>query len=224
MTGRLLRSSTGFTYLAAIVMVVILGIMLAKGAVYWTTVMQRERETELIYRGTQYQKALRRWYKLTPVSGTTTQPMAIPPGVAGPREFKDLLMDPRSLTKLRYLRTLYPDPMTGKEFVAIMEGGKMVGVRSASEAEPIKQDFRFDFDLEPNDFRNKKKYSEWLFYCNHWRKTGDLGTTGGGVTGLPTTGPDGKSTSTSTGPAGGTGNTGQGPTGAGTAGGRTTGP
>ena len=215
MTVKALRSNAGFTYLAAIVMVVIMGIMLAKAAVYWSTKMQREREVELIFRGTQYRDALRRWYKLVPTTGgspgiATAQPSVIPPGIAPPGELKDLLQDTRSAGKVRYLRRLYLDPMTGKEFVPVKDASqRIVGVRSASEAQPIKQ-ANFPLDLEPSDFEAKKKYSDWQFICTHWPKPG---ATGGGVTGLPgTTGP------------GGSGSGGQGSTGTGATATRPTGP
>jgi len=58
-----LKSSAGFTYIAAIVMVVIMGIMLAQAAQYWSMRMQREREVELLYTDTQYRDAMRRWYR-----------------------------------------------------------------------------------------------------------------------------------------------------------------
>jgi len=189
---RIIRSSAGFTYIAALVMVMITGIMLSQAAVVWKTAMQREREAELIFRGTQIRDAMRRWYKLTPgpnglvaapgMSGAV--PTVIPAGSPSPHELKDLLLDPRSGGKVRYLRKLYLDPMTGKEWGLIKDASqRIIGVASTSEAEPIKKG-NFPFDLDPADFEGKKKYSEWQFICIHWPKPG---ATGGGVKGLGTT-------------------------------------
>ena len=59
---RTLRSEAGVTFIAAIVMVTIMGIMLAQAAVVWKTTMQRERETELLFRGAQIRVAMQRYY------------------------------------------------------------------------------------------------------------------------------------------------------------------
>lgn len=186
MSLRILRSSAGFTYLAALVIVVIMGIMLSQAAGYWKTRMQREREVELIFRGTQIRDAMRRWYKLPPVANGSA------PGQQTPKlnELKDLLQDPNSAGKVRYLRRLYLDPMTGKDFEPVRDASqRIVGVRSSSEAEPIKQ-ANFPFDLDQADFEGKKKYSEWLFIYDHLPKS----RASGGVKGLETSGPTGGST------------------------------
>jgi len=189
---KIIRSSTGFTYITVLFMVMITGIMLSQGAIVWKTCMQRERETELIFRGSQIRDAMRRWYKLTPgpdgliarpgMAGVS--PTTIPSGSPSLNELKDLLLDPRSASKVRYLRKLYLDPMTGKEWKLIRDANqRIIGVASTSEAEPIKKG-NFPFDLDPADFEGKQKYSEWEFICTHWPKTE---TAGGGVTGLTTT-------------------------------------
>lgn len=163
-------------------MVVIIGIMLGQAAVVWKTTMQREREVELIFRGTQYRDAIRRWYKFKPAAGVA-QSGGLPGQHAVPRplnDLKDLLLDPTSASKVRYLRRLYVDPMTGKEWGVVKDASqRIVGVASTSEAAPIKQG-NFPFDLDSADFEGKKKYSEWQFIFNHIPKAG----TGGGITGL----------------------------------------
>jgi len=187
MVPRLLRSRAGFTYVAAIFMVVIMGIMLAQAARSWKTAMQREKEQELLFRGTQIRDALRRWYKLgqsstaanpnaPPQPGqSTAQPTQLAPGARNLSRLEDLLEDPASLGKVRYLRKLYLDPMTGKEWGLIKDAaGKVIGVASTSEEEPIKK-ANFPFDLDPTDFEGKKKYSEWQFICTHWPKPGSVG-------------------------------------------------
>jgi hypothetical protein len=51
--------------------------------------------------------------------------------------------------------------MTGEPFQIIKDpGGRLVGVRSASEDEPFKKD---GFPVEYEEFRDAEKYSAWQF-------------------------------------------------------------
>ncbi|MBT1075366.1 type II secretion system protein [Geobacter grbiciae] len=155
----LLTSSAGFTYIAALMVIVIMGIMLGITGQTWRTKMKRERETELLFRGVQYQRAIRRWHQYDVTEGkplkTTTQ-------AARPlNDLKDLLKDPGSLSKERYLRRLFTDPFTDKEFEVVRNPQKgIIGVRVTEEDEPFKQG-NFDKELEGLD--QKKKYNEWVF-------------------------------------------------------------
>jgi len=126
----------GFTFLTAIFMVMIIGIMLGLTGQSWKMIMKREREKELLFRGSQIKEAIENW----------NNPKYTVPGVA-PRtavrplmDLKDLLQDPYTLTPLRYLPhtyatelddhnpkcapncpklKVYQDPMTGKEWTII---------------------------------------------------------------------------------------------------------
>ncbi|WP_224958454.1 type II secretion system protein [Geomonas subterranea] len=190
---RVLRSTGGFTYIGALVMAVIVGIMASQAAVVWSTAMKREREEELISRGTQIRDALRRWYKVKVVDGKLVSNQvpgnagnvnAAPPAVAGPPELKSLLQDPSTPGKLRYLRPYaLVEPITGKEWDEIRKDGKIVGVKSKSELEPVKQG-NFPFDLHPEDFEKKKKYNEWVFIYDRIPPI----KTGSTITGLKTSG------------------------------------
>ncbi|WP_224984337.1 type II secretion system protein [Geomonas agri] len=189
---RVLRSNGGFTYIGALVMAIIVGIMASRAAVVWSTAMKREREDELLSRGTQIRDALRKWYKVKVVDGklvssqtvTGTAPAAVAEGQgAGPPELKSLLQDPNTPGKLRYLRPYcLVDPITGKEWDEIRDKGKIIGVKSKSELAPVKQG-NFPFDLPPADFEKKKKYSEWEFVYNHLPPDS---RTGGAIQGLKT--------------------------------------
>lgn len=157
MIPKLVQSEAGFTYIAALVVVVMLGIMAGKAAKSWKTTMVQERETELIWRGTQYREALIRYYRAVPGPGQRQQTRSL-------TELKDLLEDPHMTGKVRYLRKLYLDPITGKEFEPIRDAArKIVGVKSTSEAEPLKKK---NFPDEYVDFEDKKKYNEWEFVYN----------------------------------------------------------
>jgi type II secretory pathway pseudopilin PulG len=108
----------------------------------------RERETELLYAGNQYRRAIERYY----LSGLAQYP----------RSLEDLLKDPRKPNTERYLRKLYPDPLTAKGEWGIMKGpdGGIMGVYSQSEDKPIKVS---GFALANRDFENAGKYSDWKF-------------------------------------------------------------
>ena len=140
----------GFTYLAALMMVIIIGIMLGAVGQMWNTVMQREKEEELIFRGRQYKDAITRWYK--PRAGKQPTPL---------RKLDDLLSDPNSLTTVRYIRRLYKDPITGKDWKIFNDPNKGIqGVASTSEDKPLKTK-GFPDDL--SDLSGKTRYSDWLF-------------------------------------------------------------
>lgn len=168
MMRRVLASSGGFTYMTVLVIVVVVGIAASRGAIVWKTAMQREKEIELISRGTQIRDALRQWYRVRVVPGDTKVTPIDPKAavVASPTELKSLLKDPNRPGNIRYLRPIaLIDPLSEKpekEWDVIRENGKIVGVKSSSEKEPLKQG-NFPLDLHPADFEKKKKYSEWEF-------------------------------------------------------------
>jgi hypothetical protein len=75
---------------------------------------------------------------------------------------EDLLQDPRSPGIRRYLRKIYPDPMTGSAEWGLINGpnGEIYGVHSLSEQEPLKKS---NFGVADRQFEGMKKYSEWVF-------------------------------------------------------------
>jgi type II secretory pathway pseudopilin PulG len=173
-----LKSSRGFTYIGALVLIVILGIMLGAASQSWTMTMKRERETELLFRGAQIKDAIENWYK--PVAGRQPTPL---------RDLKDLLLDPNSLSKNKYLRRdpakEYNDPVTGKEWKIIRDPTLgIIGVASTSDEEPLKQDFT-DYPKDSTEFKMfkaKKKYSEWLFVPVAYQgRVTSLNVTGGSL-------------------------------------------
>ena len=142
------RRTGGFTYLAVLFAVAILAGGLGVAGEMWETAAQREREAEALFIGNQYRVAIQRYY----LSGPQRQ---YPPSL------EDLLKDPRRPGTERYLRKLYPDPLTGAPWVPIPgPPGGIAGVRSASEAAPLKI-----AGFKPRDaaFEGKQKYSDWQF-------------------------------------------------------------
>lgn len=166
--GKNKLNRSGFTYLAALMMVMVMGIMLGVVGQLWKTVMKREQEAELIFRGRQYKDAITSWYKPTGVNkGRQPTPL---------RKLDDLLSDPNSQTTVRYLRKLYTDPITGKDW-KIITGKNMgiLGVATTSEAKPLKTG-GFPDDLA--DLSGKTRYSDWLFMYNASPTTGGTKPTG----------------------------------------------
>lgn len=142
----LLRSNAGFTYIAALFLVMVMGIMLGAVGQSVQVIMKREREKELIFRGLQYRDAIERWTK----KGAT--PLL---------DIKNLLRDPRSAAGDKYLRQLYTDPITGGDWRILKDPNLGIyGVASTSEQEPLKVG---NFPDVIKDFKEKKKYSEWEF-------------------------------------------------------------
>jgi len=146
MSFRLSRSESGFTYIAALVMVVVMGIMLGAIGQSMSVIMKREREKELIFRGLQYRDAIERWSKK---------------GMMPLLDLDHLLKDPRSASGDHYLRQLYKDPVTGKEWEILKEPQLGIyGVACTSDVEPFKKG---NFPDVIKSFEEKKKYSEWEF-------------------------------------------------------------
>lgn len=190
-----LRSSAGFTYLMALMIVMIMGIMLAATAQSWKMIRDRETEEEFLFRGQQYKDAITRWYKPRP--GQRPAPPL--------NDLKDLLKDPNSLENIRYLRQLYQDPLTGKEWQTVRGGttGGIIGVFtsfSSASQKPIKQ-ANFPTGLE--DFEGKTKYSDWKFVYQPQTATAQQGTAtaaGAGTTGVNMPGTGGRMTTPTTSP------------------------
>jgi hypothetical protein len=155
--------------------------MAGAAAQSWQMRMKREREEELIFRGTQYMSALARWYNkgTDPFQKKPPQLRAATNG----KLLKDLtylLADPTTPETVRYLRKLYKDPITNKDFVPILDANQaIIGVKSTSEAEPLKKG---NFPDELQGLNDKKKYSEWELV---YRTVPLARATGTGATGLP---------------------------------------
>jgi type II secretory pathway pseudopilin PulG len=171
-TGRLflnpksaIRSVRGFAYIALLVAIIIIGISLGAAGKYWSHVLLRDKEEELLYRGDQYRRAIERYVA------------AVPGSQVYPQSIDDLLKDDRTATGKRHLRQKYKDPISGEDFVEIRNTltKRIIGVHSPSEKEPLKKAGFPDvynttqvvaqpgFPDGYNIFTGKFKYSEWLF-------------------------------------------------------------
>lgn len=132
----------GFTYLAALLLVGVVGLGLAATAETWSHARQREKETELLWIGEQFRQAIGLYYQRTP--GAVKR---------YPEKIEDLLEDKRYLSAQRYLRRIYRDPMTGRTDWAVVAapGGGIMGVKSSATAESIRR------------HKDAKRYADWTF-------------------------------------------------------------
>lgn len=149
-----ISGANGFTYVGLLIAMTIISIMTSVVGPSWRAASRAEKEKELLWRGHQFRNAIGLYSRGYPVPAGHPAPY--------PAELKDLLKDPRSAGVRRYLRQIYTDPMTGKDdwVLVLGDNGRIMGVHSASDAEPLKKD---NFDLVDSEFRGKTKYSEWIF-------------------------------------------------------------
>jgi len=142
----------GFTYIITLFAIVIIGISLSIAGQSWKTIVKREKEKELLFRGDQYKKAIMSYYNFRKRGKTGSLP----------GKPKDLLKDPRSSATVRHIRKLYPDPVSkdGKWILIFDRNKRIKGVKSSSTEEPLKKG---NFPPEYRKFANKKRYCDWEF-------------------------------------------------------------
>lgn len=139
----------GVSYLWVLVTVALLTVGSALAAVLYATDAKREREAELLRIGREFRAALVAYHEASPGAKQY------------PRSLDDLVRDPRHPGTKRYLRRIYPDPMTGKtEWGVVRIGDQIMGVHSLSDAAPLKVG---NFEPDEAAFAGKGKYSEWVF-------------------------------------------------------------
>lgn len=136
----------GFTLVGLAVIIAIMGIVLATVAKVHSTIVKRDMEEELLFRGDEIKDAIDSYFKY---------------GNTYPRNFDELLKDPRGVSSRKHIRKLYKDPITNGEWDIIKDKvGRVLGVRSKSDKEPLKKG---NFPEEYKAFEEKTKYSEWEF-------------------------------------------------------------
>lgn len=146
------QASRGFTYLALLFAIALMGVLLAAAGVEWKTVSRRDKEAQLLAVGDEIRVAIGRYLLKSPTGLRQF-----------PRKLEDLVDDRRGLKPEHWLRHLYPDPMTGStdwELIKAPDGGVM-GVASRGQGMPMK---RANFsDRYEKDFKDKECYCEWKF-------------------------------------------------------------
>jgi type II secretory pathway pseudopilin PulG len=146
-----IERDSGFTYLTVLIIIALMGVGLALAGEVWHTAAMRDKEAELLFVGNQYRNAISLYYESTP--GAVKR---------YPRTLEELLKDERYPTVRRYLRSLYPDPVTGKPEWGIIKApdGGVMGVYSLSEEQPFKA---ANFRPRDKTFEGAAKYSDWKF-------------------------------------------------------------
>jgi len=141
----------GVVLVALLLAMMFTAVLALAGAETWATTLRREREVELLFVGAQYRQAIRAYY------------FGAPPGQARvlPARLEDLLEDRRHLVPTRYLRRLYPDPISGTaDWGLALRGDRIAGVYSRSDATPLKQT---NFDRADSAFEGRGAYKDWVF-------------------------------------------------------------
>ena len=149
-----MKKNRGYSLIIAIIAVTIFSILLLKARIMWETVIGRDMEEELIFRGRQYVSAI----NLYRTKNNNLYPKKL-----------------KILYEKKFLRKLYKDPISeSMEWNVVMQSTKLgkkkllivpkklvkkfigtshiIGVISTS----TKEGFR--------EYRGKKYYNEWAFY------------------------------------------------------------
>ncbi|HKJ05780.1 MAG TPA: type II secretion system protein [Geopsychrobacteraceae bacterium] len=152
LSARVAGNQRGGVLLFLLVAVTILGLSVGIAGSTWTSMVQRAKEEDLLWKGNQIAKAIGSYYQ---TKGAPGKPLVYP------RSVDQLLKDNRSLSASRHLRKPYLDPMTGEdwEWIKAPEGG-LKGVRSTSQKKPFKMD---GFREENKSFAGMWQYRDWEF-------------------------------------------------------------
>jgi len=139
----------GLVLLALLLFIALASLATALGAEVWATALQRARETDLLFTGEQYRRAIESYWRATP-GRVKTLPLSL----------EVLLTDDRFPAPVHHLRQLYPDPLTGEPFVLIRLGGAIAGVQSSSKDAPLKT---ANFPPRYRVFEGAQSYEQWQF-------------------------------------------------------------
>ena len=169
LTVRSVESEAGFVMSALLVSIFIMSLLLAMALPVWHHAVRRERESELIFRGEQYARAIALWQRQRP--GSTPQ-------------------DIDTLIEERFLRKRYRDPMTkdGKfqillqSDLATISDGQMADSENGSERFSGQASQNSRDPMEPGgvaggivgvvsvsdgvsiaSYNGRNRYNEWVF-------------------------------------------------------------
>lgn len=138
----------GFTYLGLLALLVLIGLMLGAAGEVASKAAQRQREAQLLWVGHEYRAAIGRYWSRNRAFPQTLEDL-IGGGADAP-------------VPVRFLRRLYPDPMTNAVDWALVlaPNGGIMGVASRSKGAPIKTGH---FDVEDQGFEGANTYGDWQF-------------------------------------------------------------
>ena len=144
-TGK--QHQQGSVFMGMLVTVAVVALMLMEVGTLWSSVLQRERELELLARGNEIRRAIGLYY----AAGNTF-----------PKSLDDLVLDRRRPTIQRYLRRAYTDPLTGNAEWGVVAGPgeTIMGVFSNAKGTPFKQG---NFAVINQSFTGQGSYQGWVF-------------------------------------------------------------
>ena len=144
-TGK--QHQQGSVFMGMLVTVAVVAVMLMEVGTLWSSVLQRERELELLARGNEIRRAIGLYYR---------------EGNSFPKSLEDLVLDRRQPTVKRYLRRVYDDPLTGSAEWGVVEGPgeTIMGVFSTAKGTPFKQG---NFAVINQSFTGQGSYQGWVF-------------------------------------------------------------
>ncbi len=125
-----LTRQRGATYLLLLFILALLAAGSATWAERWQVAMQRERETELLFRGQQLRDALQHFHDHTPEGAAPW-----------PAQLDELLLDARHQPPVVHLRRLYADPFSGRPDWALLRNaqGGIVGLHSSVDRPALRR-------------------------------------------------------------------------------------
>jgi type II secretory pathway pseudopilin PulG len=164
-------SERGFAMAGLLVGIALLSLGLSVAMPTWKTLIQREKEEELIWRGQQYDRAIQLYRKKNAAPGAPS-------------------LD--HLVQGRFLRKKYKDPITGGDFevVGVGQAPRAAGVGQTPRAAGVRQPQRGFGQLiggvrsksTARSFRvldGRSTYNEWQFTYVPWKPPGQPTTPGG---------------------------------------------
>jgi type II secretory pathway pseudopilin PulG len=143
------RRQHGYSLLLLLFAVATLGLALAGAGEVWHTVVQREKETQLLFVGNQFRRAILAYHSASPDSVKQY-----------PETLEDLLEDRRFPTVRRHLRRIHADPFTGTTTWGLVRAnGRIIGVYSLSTGAAL----RTRFDARDAALEGTLQHDEWVF-------------------------------------------------------------
>jgi hypothetical protein len=126
-TPRLRADARGVTYLLLMFSIAVMGVTLTAVGKHWKVAVQREHESELLFRGNRIKAAIQLYaadYEVARATRANRYPLKL----------EQLTQKPK-----RYLPKVYKDPITGEDFDLIKVGAEIRGVKSRSTRTPLDQ-------------------------------------------------------------------------------------
>ncbi len=137
----------GSVFMGMLVTVAVVAVMLMEVGTLTASVLQRERELELLARGNEIRRAIGLYYSA---------------GHTFPKSLNDLVLDRRQPTVKSYLRRVYADPLSGSTEWGVVAGPgeTIMGVFSKAKGTPFKQG---NFSVKDQSFTGQGSYQGWVF-------------------------------------------------------------